>query len=361
MILVQIGLIGLPLAGKTTFFNLLTGAAHETGLGGAGEVHTGSAEVPDSRVDFLSTLYKPRKTTYARIQFKDIPGARMEDGASRASKLLDEARGADVLVQVVRAFRSEEMDALAGESAPFRDLDNLRSELLLADMDAIEKRILRIKDAPKVKKDSQEQLELLERVLGILEEERPVSEASLKEGERQLLAGQQFLSEKPLIIAVNIDEDQLFAGEYPQRDKVLAYAERTGTLVIEICARVEMEIGQLSPEERTEFMADLGLEEPGLNLLARTAYDRLGLLSFFTVGEDEVRAWTIRRGTAARHAAGKIHSDIERGFIRAEVFHFDDLQRLGSTVKAKEQGLFRLEGKEYPVQDGDIINFRFNV
>lgn len=357
----QIGLVGLPLAGKTTFFNLLTGADHGTGLGGAGEVHTGSAGVPDPRIDFLASLYRPRKTTCARIQFKDIPGARMEDEGKRAARLLDEARNADALVQVVRAFRSDEVEAAAGEPAPFRELDGYRSELLLADMDALEKRIARIKDAPKVKKESAGQLAVLERVLSVLEEERPVSEAGLTAEERQLLAGQQFLSEKPLIIAVNVNEEQLAAGDYPQRDRVMEYARGSGILVIEICARVEMEIGRLSPGEREEFKADLGLEEPGLARLARAAYERLGLLSFFTVGDDEVRAWNIRRGTAARQAAGKVHSDIERGFIRAEVFHYDDLQRLSSAAKVREQGLFRLEGKGYPVHDGDIINFRFNV
>lgn len=357
----QIGLVGLPLAGKTTFFNLLTGQEQASGFEAAGEVHTGSALIPDSRVDFLSSFYKPRKTVYARIQFKDIPGVNMEDGAARAARLLDEARNADALVQVVRAFRSPELDSLLGEPAPFCDLDSLRTELLLADMDALEKRIARIKNAPKVKKDSLQQLTVLERVLSFLEDEQPISDIDLDEGEKQVLAGQQFLSEKPLIIAINLDEQQLQSSEYPQRDKVLAYARETGIKILEISARVEMEIGRLSPEDRSEFMADLGLAEPGLKRLAHTVHESLDLISFFTVGEEEVRAWTVRRGTPALQAAGKVHSDMERGFIRAEIMEFKDLEQYGNPARLKEKGLIRLEGKDYPVQDGEIIHFRFNV
>ncbi len=358
----QIGLVGLPLAGKTTFFNLLTGAEHETGFAGTADVHLGSAVVPDSRIDFLSRLYKPRKTIYAQIQFKDIPGVRSDAGAaSLAAKLLDEVRGADALVQVVRAFRSDEVSAAAGEPNPFKELSDFSAELLLADMAAIENRINRIRNAKKMPKDAAAQLAVLERLLAALEAEKPVSTVELTEDEQLVMAGQVFLTEKPLILAVNIDEEQLAEGNWPGREQVQAYAAERGIPVIEVCARIEMEIMQLPPEDRAEFMNDLGLAESGVGRLARAAYDRLGLISFFTVGEDEVRAWTIRRGTPAKRAAGKVHSDIERGFIRAEVFHYDDIHELGSVVKVKEKGLFRLEGKDYVVKDGDIINFRFNV
>jgi GTP-binding protein YchF len=358
----QIGLVGLPLAGKTTFFNLLTGANCETGFTGAGEVHLGSAIVPDARIDFLSGLYKPRKTIYAQIQFKDIPGVRSDEGASNlAVKLLDEVRGADALVQVVRAFNSDEVSSVAGEPNPFRELSDFAAELLLADMGAIENRINRMKNTRKLPKEAPAQLAVLERLLAALENEQPVSSVELTEAEQEIMVGQSFLTEKPLILAVNIDEAQLAAGDYPDRDRVRAFASERGIPVIEICAQTEMEISQLPPEDRADFMADLGLTESGVGRLAQAAYERLGLISFFTVGDDEVRAWTIRRGTIAKKAAGKVHSDIERGFIRAEVFRYDDIFELGSQVKIKEKGLFRLEGKEYVVKDGDIINFRFNV
>ncbi|HOL16990.1 MAG TPA: redox-regulated ATPase YchF [Bacillota bacterium] len=356
----QIGLVGLPQAGKTTFFNLLTGLGLPTGYNPAAEVHTGSAIVPDKRLDFLSSLYKPRKTVYARITFNDIPGVRMNESGARAAKLLDEVRSADVLVQVVRAFNGS-ADSASTPPAPYRDLVDYGTELILADMDALEKRIQRIKSKPKVKKEAQEQLAVLERMLLALEQEQPLSTVRLTPEEQAYLAGQAFLSEKPLIAAINLDEKQLAANDYPQREQIAAYAAQYDIPVIEICAQVEMEIGRLSPEEREEFMADLGLTESGLDRLARTAYERLGLISFFTVGEDEVRAWTIRRGATARQAAGKIHSDMERGFIRAEVFHFDHIYRLGSAAKVREAGLLRLEGKDYIVQDGDILNIRFNI
>lgn len=356
-----IGLVGLPLVGKTTLFNLLTGQRVATGtfMGAGAGVNIGMAPVPDRRIDFLSALYKPRKTTYAQVQFKDLPG--VEPGQGVAGKFLDEVRAADLLVHVVRAFTSEDVPHVAGSVDPMRDLADFNTELLLADMGAVEKRIERIKGAKKPPKTAAAEIAVLERFLAALEAEQPVSSVSLTGEERELLVGQSFLTEKPLLLAVNLDEDQLRAGDYPRRDELMAYAAERGFPVIEVSAQVEMEISELSPEDRAEFMADLGLSEPGMARLARAAYDYLGLISFFTVGEDEVRAWTIRRGTVARRAAGKVHSDIERGFIRAEVFNFADLEAAGSPAAVRERGLFRLEGKDYVVQDGDIICFRFNV
>lgn len=362
MTILQIGLVGLPQAGKTTFFNLLTGLNQPTGFNPAAEVHTGSAVIPDERIDFLALLYKPRKTTYARITFNDIPGMRMNESGARAAKLLEEVRSADALVQVVHAFCNGNGGAgTSGEPTPYRDLADYNTELLLADMDAVEKRIDNIKNSKKIKKEAIEQLAVMEKLMNVLEQEQPLADLQLSPKEQEYLSGQPFLSEKPLIVALNIDENQLAAGEYPEREQVMTHAEHNVIPVIEICAQTEMEIGRLSPEEREEFMVDLGLSESGLGRLTRTAYDRLGLISFFTVGEDEVRAWTVRRGVTARQAAGKIHSDIERGFIRAEIFHYDDLLQHGSPVKVREAGLFRLEGKDYQVRDGDIINFRFNI
>lgn len=357
----QIGLVGMPSSGKTTLFNLLTGNLQPTGVSGADEVHIGSAIVPDPRIDFLASLYKPKKTTYARIDFKDIPGVRMDDSRARASRLLDEVRSADALVQVLHAFNSAEVEAVAGKPKPYRDLTDYGAELILADIDILEKRIARLEESTKAGKDSVEQANLLKKLLAALEDEQPLKSIDLSARENELLAGQSFLSEKPLFLVVNIDEEQLRKRDYPDKDKIAVYAAEKGIPVIEICALVEMEIGQLQPDERKEFIEDLELDDSGLGLLARMTYESLNLISFFTVGEDEVRAWTVHKGTNARKAAGKIHSDIERGFIRAEVFHYDHLYQLGSTAKVREAGHFRLEGKDYQVADGDIINFRFNI
>ncbi len=356
----QIGLAGLPLGGKTTLFNLLTDSNYDTGFGGPGEIHAGSAVVPDYRIDFLADIYKPEKTIYAQIQFTDIPGVSSAGGsAGLAAKLLEEVRASDVLVQVVRAFDAEDITAVAGPVTPFREVNDFSAELILADMAAMEKRAERIKNAKKLTKESQSQLLVLEKLIKALEEEQPVSSVRLDDNERKLVADQTFLSEKPLILVVNTGEEQLRSGTYPDREKVMAYAANMP--VAEVCALTEMEINQLSPAERGEFMADLGLKEPGIERLAKAAYRSLGLISFFTVGDDEVRAWPIRRGTVARKAAGKVHSDIERGFIRAEVFHYDHIREHGSVARLREKGLFRLEGKEYVVKDGDIISYRFNV
>jgi len=358
----QIGLVGMPLGGKTTFFNLLTGTEQETGPGSGIEVHLGSAEIPDQRIDFLSKLYKPRKTTFAQIQFKDIPGVSSENSTPAVTaRLLDEVRSSDVLVQVVRAFQSDLVSAAAGGPTPSKDLKNFQTELLLADIGLVETRINRIKESKKPNKDTASQAAFLEVLLSFLEEEKPVSSISVNDAEQAIIAEHNFLTEKPIIYAVNIDEFQLAEGNYPEREKVISYAAENSTILIEVCAQIEMEISRLEPGERMEFMKELNLQESGISRLARAAYERLGLISFFTVGEDEVKAWTIRKGTTAKKAAGKIHSDIERGYIRAEVFHYNDLYELGSASAVRDKGLFRLEGKEYLVQDGDIINFRFNV
>ncbi len=357
----QIGLVGMPASGKTTLFNLLTASEYSTGIGGTDEVHVGSAVVHDHRVDYLKSLYKPKKTTSARIDFKDIPGVKMEDSRARASRLLDEVRSSDALVQVVRAFNNAEVNSLSGNCEPYREITDYSAELILADIDSLEKRIDRLESGSKKQKDDSRQLALLNKLLRTLENEESTGNCKLTEEEKELLAGQQLLSEKPLFLVINIDEEQMRSGNYPDKERIIAYAEDKKLPVIEVCALLEMEINRLQPDERSEFLDDLGLKESGLDLLSQITYKSLNLSSFFTVGEDEVRAWRIKKGTAARKAAGKIHSDIERGFIRAEVFHYDSLEKLGSVAKVREAGQFRLEGKEYEVLDGDIISFRFNV
>lgn len=359
------GLIGLPMVGKTTIFNLLTGSGAETSnfLTGKTETNVGVARVPDHRVDYLSGLYKPRKTTYAQIQFSDVPG--LVRGASQGkgvgNQFLNAIRNVDMLVHVVRSFTNPDVPHVDDTIDPLRDIETIGMELLFADMEIVEKRIERIKGGKKVKKEHAMELEVMEKCLNALENEVSIGQLEFNDEERLALKNYSFLTEKPLLLVVNTDEGQFKSKDFPRREELNTYAAKHGLPVMEICGRIEMEISQLPSEDRELFLADLGVSQSGIDRLARVAYDYLGLMSFFTVGEDEVKAWTIRRGTDARRAAGKIHSDIERGFIKAEVVKYEALESLGSMAKVKEKGLFRLEGKEYIVEDGDVINFRFNV
>ncbi len=361
----KIGLIGLPLVGKTTFFNLLTHAHAEVSSFASGKTssNAGSAKIPDPRIDFLSKLYNPKKTTYAMIDFTDVPGLVSGSGSGKASanQFLEDVRKVDALVHIVRAFGNADVQHVEGSIEPMRDIETVNLELLFADLGIIEGRIARIEGGKKVTKENLAELEVLKKCKEGLEGGLLIHQIKLSEEERDLLKAFSFLSEKPMIIVVNIDEDSLRSGNYPKKEDILNYARGVSVPVIEICARTEMEISELDEEDRLMFMEDLGIKKPGIDVLASTVYDYQGLISFLTAGEDEVKAWTIRKGIDARKAAGKIHSDIERGFIRAEVVKFKDLETLGSMAKTKEKGLYRLEGKEYIVQDGDIINFRFNV
>lgn len=359
------GIVGLPMVGKTTFFNLVTGSDLETSnyLTGKTEINMAMARVPDPRIDFLSRLYNPGKTTYAQIQFSDVPGLvrGSSEGKGVGNRFLDGIRNADLLVHVVRAFDNPDVPHVDGAVDPVRDLETVNLELLLADMDLVEKRIRRIEEGKKIKKEQADELAVLRKCLAALENEVTVHGADLTADERALLVNYSFLTDKPVILVVNVDEDQLRAGDYPGRDRMHDFAADRGIKLLEVSGQIEMEISRLPDEDRQVFMEDLGLAESGIDRLARAAYDTLGLISFFTVGEDEVKAWTIPAGLDARSAAGKIHSDLERGFIRAEVVAYDDLAKAGNMTRAKEMGLTRLEGKEYLVKDGDIMNIRFNV
>lgn len=360
----KIGLIGLPLTGKTTLFNLLTSARIATGnFAGKTETNIGSARVPDVRIDFLSSLYKPKKTTYAQMEFVDIAGltTAQEGHKSGSAKFLNDVRNCDALVHVVRAFVNPDVPHVSHNPDPAKDLEAVEMELLFADLELIEKRIERIKTGKKITKENAVELELLERLYQALEGGAFISQVSLTAEERFSLKNYSFLTEKPRLAAVNMDEEQFKTRNYRGRDGLLAFCGEKNIPLLEICAQMELEINELDGEDKRLFMEDLGLEETGIELLARNVYAHLGLISFFTVGEDEVKAWTIDRGLMAKEAAGKIHSDIERGFIRAEVVKYRDMAELGSMNKVKEKGLFKLEGKEYLVEDGDIINFRFNV
>ncbi len=361
----KIGLIGLPTTGKTTLFNLLTHSDKEISAFSSGktETHVGTARIPDDRVDFLREMYNPRKTTYAAMELTDLPG--LVKGASAGkgagNQFLEAARKVDAIVHIVRAFENPDVAHVEATIDPLRDIETVNLELLFADLGIIETRIERIEDAKKINSEMKKELEVLQKCREGLEQEIPIYSLGLTDEEKEYLKTFNFLSVKPMVLVVNIDEDQMAEGNYPQKEQVYSYADERGIPFMEICARIEMEIDRLEPEDREVFMEELGIKEPGIHRLARVLYDYFGLISFLTAGADEVKAWTIRKGTTAHKAAGKIHSDIERGFIRAEVVKYQALKELGSMAKVKDKGLYRLEGKDYVVQDGDIINFRFNV
>ncbi|MQL52541.1 redox-regulated ATPase YchF [Desulfofundulus thermobenzoicus] len=363
--MLSFGIVGLPMVGKTTVFNLVTGGGAETSRFMTGKTGTnvGMARVRDPRVDFLSDLFKPRRTVYAQIQCSDVPGLvrGASEGQGVGNQFLEGIREADLLVHVLRAFNNPNVPHLDGEIDPVRDLETVSMELLFADMELLEKRVSRIKGGKKITREAAFEMEVLQKCLAGLENETPLHRQELAAEERAALRHYNFLTEKPVILVVNTDEEQFKSRSYPGRDALEKAASARGLKTIEICGEMELEISRLSPEDREIFLADLGVGELGSDRLVRTAYDQLGLISFFTVGEDEVKAWTIRQGTDAKRAAGKIHSDIERGFIRAEVVAYKDLYEQGSMAGVKEKGLARLEGKDYIVEDGDIINFRFNV
>ena len=353
------GLIGLPLTGKTTFFNLLTGSQLTTSAFSSGKTaaSTGHAFIPDTRVEYLSATFKPKKTTYAQLEIIDIPG--LTRGAG--SEFLAAVREADALAHIVRGFASEEVPHVEGATGIMRDIGLVAAELLLADLQLIETRLQRIRSGPKKKLEHPLEEEALEKCHAVLMEEQPLSSLTLTEEDQEALKHITFLTVKPLLVVVNLDEAQFGGKDWPQKQQVEEYCAAQGHEMLPVSALLEEEISRLPAEERGMFLDELGITESGVSRLSRALYRQLGLISFLTAGTDEVKAWTIRSGLPARQAAGKIHSDIERGFIRAETVAFKHLEEAGSMATARDKGYFRLEGKEYQVQDGDIINFRFNV
>ena len=345
----RVGLVGFAGSGKTTVFNTMTGLAVPTGYGG--ELRLGTVKVPDERIDALSRIFKPRKTVYAEIVFCDVPGEHGADHKGLSRKALQQIRDQDVLCLVLRAFPNP---ALEGDPDPAADLEAFHTECLLADLEIVERRLDRAK---KDKPDARE-LAAFELMKVTLEQELPIRSLGAQALDRALLRGYGLLTDRPLLVALNRAEADA-AQPMPA-----ALAARVGALHgagLVLSGSVEAEIAAMEPADRAAFLEDLGLRESALTRFIRTAYGLLDLISFFTVGEDEVRAWPIRRGTTARQAAGTIHSDLERGFIRAEVIPYAVFTHYGSEQAVKDAGRLQVEGKDYVVADGDILHIRFNV
>lgn len=353
-------LVGFPSSGKSTLFQLMT-SARESARGKA-DTAIGISKVPDDRLDRLTAMYNPRKHATATIEFTDIVGA----GKTGAAALVDVAgyKNADALVHVVRAFRDETVAHPRGSVDPARDAQAMEDELILADLGVVERRIERLdKDLKKSKSgDLEKERDLLVKCKAALEDGQPLRSLGLAGDDLKRLRGFQLLSAKPLLVVINLDEaDASTAGDIAvaaERTGLTPFLSRAATKAASVCAKIELEIAELDAADAQSFLADLGLQESGLARVIRASYDLLGYMSFFTVGEDECRAWSIPRHTPAVDAAGEIHSDISRGFIRAEVVAYDALIARGSMAACREHGEVRLEGKEYLVKDGDIINFR---
>jgi GTP-binding protein YchF len=342
----KVGLIGRQGSGKTTIFNALTGLSAGLGQGEKMESHLGVTKVPDARVDRLSAIFQPKKTTYAEIRFTDFPATQSQEKLKANAALLAQMRDVDAMALVLGDFD--------GASEPMKDLRDLLAEMILSDLGVVENRLTRLKK----EKGKEREGEMLARCLKALEGEESLRSLRFTPDEEPPLAGFGFLSRKSVIALFNVAEER--AGKEPP-DSYQAELQKLQIPGLALSARVEMEVAQLDEKDRQSFLTELGIEEPARDRFIRASYRLLDLISFFTTGEDEVKAWTIEQGTSARKAAGKIHSDIERGFIRAEVVAYDDFIRHGSEAKCREAGKLRLEGKDYSVLDGDIIHFRFNV
>lgn len=361
----KLGIVGLPNVGKSTLFNAITKAGAEAANYPfcTIEPNIGVVTVPDERVTKLSEIYHSKKTIYTTIEFCDIAG--LVKGASKGeglgNKFLGHIREVEAIVHVVRCFEDGNVVHVDGKIDPISDIETINMELILSDMEVLERRIQKTQKNLKGDKSLQKELDLLQRVAAFIEDGTSARAMDLDEEEAAFVKSLDLLSYKPVIYAANVSEEDAAGEDNAYVQAVREYAKAEGSQVVVICAKVEAELSELEDDEREMFLEELGIEEAGLEKLIKSSYALLDLISFITTGEDETRAWTIKRGTLAPQAAGKIHTDFERGFIKAEVVNWEVLLREGSLAAAREKGLVGMEGKEYVVQDGDVILFRFNV
>lgn len=358
----RVGIIGLSNTGKTVVFNALTGQNLETTIYQTvgGDAHRGIVKVPDPRLDKLSEIFRPKKTTHATIEYIDYIGL-TKGNPEQNMKVFDLIKDVDAILHVVREYHDDTVIHPLGTIDPLRDIETVELELILGDLEFVEKRLERMElGAKRGKKQDETEKKLMMKCRERLEKEVALRNVEFLEEETKSMRHLQFLSTKPVVLLLNIGEKDLHL-DYIEKLSSTICTHYPTLPVLTMCGKIEMEISQLSPDDSRLFLDDLGIEEPAFHKVIKTCYELLGLISFFTYVGDEVRAWTITKGLYAQKAAGKVHSDIERGFIRAEVISFEDFMSVGDMHKARERGLLRLEGKSYEVKDGDIINFRFNV